>query len=221
MGGGIGWIWRGRWAVVPVALVHAIGAGFGQYLATAIDTWRLKESISRLQVSEPLSFLHNHTSDPADPSSDIAARDIKKHAKSLWEYNIDTSLKKEKLIKSSKSGEEDGYGYPQQPQNWRTQYLDADPNDASLLDPVKSIFDNIAALIGWWGVSDTDAGSGNKDWEWVQNATNVEYRKKLGYKVVLLKEQIQELRKELRERGIDYNQLDLDQDATRSSKSRQ
>ena len=199
VGGGIGWIWRGKWAVVPVALVHALGAGLGQSIVTIFDTWRIKQAISRLVLLDQTHSLHGQVD---DASATAAKTPFHSKSQSVWAYNLDTSLKP----KLNSNNQE----YPQT-RNWRTQYFEADPNDTSLIDPIKTLFDNIGSFIGWWGVSSTSSektstrsSTGDKDWEWVRYATDVEYRKKLSYKVVLLKEQITQLRKELRERGIEY-----------------
>lgn len=199
VGGGIGWIWRGRWAVVPVALIHALGAGLGQSIVTIFDTWRIKQAISRLRLLDQAPSQHVHVD---DTSATAAKTPVHSKSQSLWAYNLDTSLKpKPNSNKQDQSAE-----YPQQPRNWRTQYFEADPNDTSLIDPIKTLFDNIGSFIGWWGSSsdETRSSSGGNDWEWVRYATDVEYRKKLSYKVVLLKEQITQLRKELKEKGIEY-----------------
>lgn len=186
LGCGIGFIWRGPFAIVPVGIVHGFGAGVGQSIYTLFDNWRIKKAIARLENT------NDHESSSISSSISISTTSPRNY---LWDLNIDS------LIPLSPSTLE----YPYQQKDWKDKLfaLSATEKDAFFLDPVKSIYDGIASLLETFRSTD-HAGQTLDEWEWLRNATNIEYRKKLSFKVILLKEQIIELRKELDRRGIDH-----------------
>lgn len=49
LGAGVGLLWNGVGAIVPVAIFHSLLAAGGQFGTTQLDQWRVRQSIDRLE----------------------------------------------------------------------------------------------------------------------------------------------------------------------------